>query len=116
MPGHRFTKRPREYMYLLAGLLKCGKCGSHYVCESGNGHSEKFYYYVCGRSKQKLGCKISRLSARGFDGALIDYFKRASKDQETIMKAIGEAILDSQVKLEHLEKLIKPAQKKLEKI
>lgn len=115
MPGHRFIKQPREYIYLLAGLLKCDKCTSHYVCESGNGHSEKFFYYVCGRSKQGLGCDASRLSARGFDDALIDYFKRASNDQEIIVKAIGEAILDSQVKLEHLEKLIKPAQKKLSK-
>ena len=116
MPGHRFIKRPREYIYLLAGLLKCGKCGSHYVCESGNGHSEKFYYYVCGRSKQKLGCDVSRFSARGFDNALIDYFKRASNDQEIIVKAIGDAILDSQIKLEALEKLMKPIQNKLVEI
>ena len=113
LPGHRFIKQPPEYIYLLASLLKCGKCGSHYVCESGNGHSEKFFYYVCSRSKQGLGCDASRLSARGFDEALIDYFKRASNDQEIIVKAIGEAILDSQIKLESLEKLIKPIQGKL---
>ncbi len=113
LPGHRFIKQPPEYIYLLAGLLRCGKCGSHYVCESGNGHVEKFFYYVCGRSKQGLGCDASRLSARGFDEALIDYFKRASNDQEIIVKAIGDAILDSQVKLETLEKLMKPIQNKL---
>ena len=113
LPGHRFAKQPQEYIYLLSGILKCGKCGSHYVCESGNGHSEKFFYYVCGRSKQGLGCEASRLSAKGFDDALIDYFKRASRDQDIIVKAIGDAILDSQIKLENLEKLIKPLQEKL---
>jgi len=114
LPGHRFVKRTPEYIYLLSGLLKCGKCGSHYVCESGNGHTaEKFFYYVCGRSKQGLGCDASRLSAKGFDDALIDYFKRASNDQEIIIKAIGDAILDSQVKLETLEKMIKPIEDKL---
>ena len=113
LPGHRFVKRTPEYIYLLSGLLKCGKCGSHYVCESGNGHIEKFFYYVCGRSKQGLGCDSSRLSARGFDDALIDYFKRASNDQEIIIKAIGDAILDSQVKLETLEKMMRPIQDKL---
>jgi site-specific DNA recombinase len=113
MPGHRFVKRPQGYIYLLAGLLKCGKCASHYVCESGNGHSNAFYYYICGRAKQKLGCGAPRLSAKGFDNALIDYFKRASEDQEIIVKAIGEAVLDAQVNLEHLEKLITPLQEKL---
>ncbi len=114
LPGHRFIKQTPEYIYLLAGLLKCGECGSHYVCESGNGHTaEKFFYYVCGRSKQKLGCSVSRLSAKGFDDALIDYFNRASQDQEIIIKAIGDAILDSQIKLEALEKMMKPLQDKL---
>ena len=98
LPGHRFIKQPPEYIYLLSGLLKRGKCGSH---------------YVCGRSKQGLGCDASRLSARGFDEALIDYFKRASNDQEIIIKEIGDAILDSQIKLEALEKLVKPIQNKL---
>ena len=114
LPGHRFIKRTPEYIYLLSGLLKCGECGSHYVCESGNGHTaEKFFYYVCGRSKQRLGCDASRLSAKGFDEALIDYFKRASNDQEIILKAIGDAILDSQIKLEGLEKMMRPIQDKL---
>jgi len=113
LPGHRFIKQTPEYIYLLSGLLKCGKCGSHYVCESGNGHKEKFFYYVCGRSKQRLGCDASRLSAKGFDEALIDYFKRASNDQEIIIKAIGDAIIDAQIKLETLEKLMRPVQDKL---
>ena len=114
LPGHRFIKQTPEYIYLLAGLLKCGECGSHYVCESGNGQAaEKFFYYVCGRSKQKLGCAVSRFSARGFDEALIDYFKRASTDQDIIVKAIGDAILDSQIKLEAIEKMMKPLQEKL---
>ena len=114
LPGHRFIKRTPEYIYLLSGILKCGECGSHYVCESGNGHTaEKFFYYVCGRSKQRLGCDASRLSAKGFDEALIDYFKRASNDQEIIIKAIGDAILDSQIKLEGLEKMMRPIQDKL---
>lgn len=115
LPGHRFVKRPQEYIYLLAGLIKCGKCGSNYVSESGTGRSGKFFYYVCGRSKQKLGCDTSRISAAAFDNALIDYFKRASNDREIIVKAIGEAILDSQVKLEKIEKLINPLENKLEK-
>ncbi len=109
LPGHRFIKKARKYIYLLSGLLKCGKCGSHYICETGSGHAKQFFYYLCGRSKQKLGCDGGRLSATAFDAELIDYFKRASEDQNIIAKAIGDAILNAQIKLEKLEALIKTA-------
>lgn len=114
LPGHRFSRKPKEYSYLLAGLLKCGKCGSHYACTFAKGYSgKKFFYYICGRSKQGLGCDASRISATAFDNAIIDYFKRASKDQDIIVQAIGDAILDSQIKLDKLEKMIKEAEGKL---
>jgi len=72
-------------------------------CYSGNGNGRKFYYYECGRSKQALGCSNKRISATILDKALVDYFKRASKDQEIINRAIGNAILEAKMKLESLE-------------
>lgn len=113
LPGHRFIRKPKKYIYLLAGLLKCGKCGSHYICETGNGHSKQFFYYLCGRSKQGLGCDAGRLSATAFDSELIAFFKRASEDQEIIVKAIGDAILNAQIKLEKLEALIQTTEDQL---
>lgn len=107
LPGHKFAKQPRDYIYLLSGILKCSKCGSHYISVSGKGHMKKrFFYYMCGRSKQGLGCDTQAVSATAFDRALIHYFKKASTDQEIIIKAIGSAILDAQTKLENLEKVI----------
>ena len=113
LPGHRFIKKPKKYIYLLSGLLKCGKCGSNFICETGNGHSKQFFYYLCGRSKQNLGCDGGRLSATAFDAELIDFFKRASEDQDILVKAIGDAILNAQIKLEKLEGLIKTADNQL---
>jgi len=49
---------------------------------------------------------MPEVSATVFDNALIQYFKKASNDQEILIKAIGNAILDAQTKLEKLEKLI----------
>ena len=90
-------------VYLLSGLIKCGHCGSHLV----NAHTvgrvkDKFFYYECSRSRQQLGCSFKRLSAPMFDNEIIKYFKRASENQEVIVKAIGNAILESQVKFDKI--------------
>ena len=115
LPGHQFKKRPRDYNCLLSGLLKCQKCGSHYISVSAAGKSKrKFFYYICSRSKQGLGCDAPAVSATAFDKALIQYFKKASEDQDIIVKAIGDAILDAQVKLEKIEKTIGEHEEKLE--
>ncbi len=115
LPGHRFVKNAKNYNCLLSGLLKCPKCGSHYVSVSAAGKSKrKFFYYVCGRSKQGLGCDTPAVSATAFDKALIQYFKKASEDRELIVKAIGDAILDARVKLEKIEKTIGEHERKLE--
>ncbi|KJJ85000.1 resolvase domain-containing protein [Candidatus Omnitrophus magneticus] len=108
LPGHGFSRAPKEYDYLLSGLLKCGKCGSHFISISSRSHTgQKFFYYVCGRAKQGLGCDRDTVSATVFDKALVDYFRKASHDQEVIVKAVGNAILDAQIKLDKLEGLIK---------
>ncbi len=117
LPGHRFIPQPKEYNYLLSGLLKCGKCGSHYISISSKGHTgKKFFYYICGRSKQKMGCDMPGFSATIFDQALIDFLKKASNDQRILVEAIGEAILEGQVKAEKIEKLIKEAELRLQTI
>lgn len=104
LPGHKFVKKPKEYKFLLEGLMRCGECGSHMMsCYSGNGKRHKFYYYECGRSKQALGCSTKRISASILDKALIEYFKRASQDQNIINRAIGNAILEAKVKFESIE-------------
>ena len=114
LPGHKFVKKVKEYKYLLEGLMKCGECGSHMMsCYSGNGNGRKFYYYECGRSKQALGCSTKRISATILDKALVDYFKRASEDQEIINRAIGNAILEAKMKLETLEDRMHEKEKKL---
>lgn len=50
IPGHRFVKKPKDYIYLLNGLVKCGKCGSHYIS-----------YFANGRDKRKFGSFLVKL-------------------------------------------------------
>ena len=116
LPGHRFIKVPKDYSNRLKGILKCGKCGSFFVSTIAHSHTGKtFYYYECSRARQKLGCDTKRISATAFDEAVIAFFRRASKDQEIIVKAMGNAIKDNTTKLEVYDKEIRILQKKLAK-
>lgn len=114
IPGHFFRKKSQDHTYLLNGLLRCGKCGSHYITYFVYGRGrKKFFYYICTRMMQKMGCDGAKLPAIGFENALIDFFKRASQDQDIIVKAIGDAVLDYREKLADAEKEIKEVEEKL---
>lgn len=114
LPGHKFTKQPREYIHLLNGLVRCGKCGSYYITYFVYGRGrKKFHYYLCSRSHQQMGCDGIKLSAVGFDKAVIDFFKQASNDQEILVNAIGDAILDARHKLDKIEKEVTDIEEKL---
>jgi len=106
-PGRRYWKDKGGYEHLLSGLLKCGNCGSNLVgIHSAGRFKNKFYYYECSRSRQALGCSYKRISAPAFDKAILDYFRRASQDQEIIVKAIGNAIRESQIKVDKVDELL----------
>ncbi len=84
------------------------------VCNfSGGRDRRKFFYYECSRSRQALGCTASRISATTFDTAIIGYFKRAAKDRSIITKALGDAMLESQAKLEKIDADLKEKESKL---
>lgn len=104
MPGKRLAKMKHNNEYLMAGLIKCGKCGSHLISAHSAGRRlRKFFYYECGRSRQGLGCDYTRIPASGLDQAVIRYFKRAAESQDLILKAIGNAIRDAQITFEKLQ-------------
>jgi len=60
-----------------------------------------------------MGCDGIKLSAVGFDKAVIDFFKQASNDQEILVNAIGDAILDARHKLDKIEKEVTDIEEKL---
>lgn len=115
LPKHRFAAKPKTYIYLLEGLIKCGKCGSRFIStHSLNGSSQgKFYYYVCGRTKQGLGCDNKPLPAQTFDQAIIDYLKKSSSDPKMLLRAIHQAITEAKEKLSQTNKNLRKASKRL---
>ena len=114
LPGHGFSRKPKTYNYLLSGLLKCGKCGSHLISVSNKGRDgKKFHYYICGRSKQKLGCDELSIPAPVFDRALIGYFRKASQNRDIIIKGIGDAMREAQLMAGRIDTMIAETEAKL---
>jgi site-specific DNA recombinase len=114
LPGHGFSRRPKAYDYLLSGLLRCGKCGSRLISISNKGRSgRKFPYYICGRSKQKLGCDELSIPAAVFDRALINYFQKASQNRDIIIKGIGDAMREAQLMAGRIDTIITETETKL---
>ena len=117
LPGHKFYRTVKHYPYLLTGIIKCGQCGSHLIGIScGKRDGQKWHYYDCGRAKQRLGCTAKTISATAFDRAIIDYFKRASKDQEIIIQAIGSAVLESRNKFDKISRMLRETESKLAEV
>lgn len=120
LPGHRFSKKPKTYIYLLEGLLRCGCCNSSLITTFAQGHKnkegaiQKFHYYQCSRSKLGLGCSATRIPATTFDRALLDYFKRARENKDIIIQAIGKTIEIAQKQLKITSRKITITEKTLQ--
>ncbi len=113
IPGHRFVAQPKKYIYLLESLLRCSQCGSFYITKYCLGHADAFYYYVCSRKNQGLGCDAQALSATAFDHALVDYFRKSSKEQRLIIQAMEQAVAEARAKLQTSDKNIVKKEEKL---
>ncbi|MFA6635707.1 MAG: recombinase family protein [Candidatus Omnitrophota bacterium] len=116
LPKHRFTKKAKDYFPRLKRLARCGKCGSFFVTSLARGQGGKaYYYYECSRARQNLGCDAKRISASAFDQAVIDFFRRASTDQQVIVESMVDAVKDSTVKVNVLDKEITSIHEELNK-
>ena len=114
LPKHRFSTKPKTYIYLLEGLIKCGTCGNRFIStHSLNRSNGKFYYYVCGRVKTGLGCNNKPLPAETFDQAIVDYLKKSSSDPKILLRAIHQAIAEAKGKLSRTNKDLQKSSKRI---
>ena len=113
IPGHRFAPKPKKYIYLVEGLLRCGQCGSYYITKYCLGHSEAFFYYICSRKNQGLGCDVQPLSATAFDQALVEYFRQSSREQRLIIQAMEQAVAEARANLKEADTAITKKEEKL---
>ena len=70
--------QPKDYVYLLQGLLRCGECGHKMSPQPATGRNGVPYqYYACGRAEKSVGtsCPKRYVPAEALDGAVLEFMK-----------------------------------------
>ena len=86
-------KLPREHVYLLQGILRCGNCGSIMTPKSGIGRSTRYYYYQCTKNSHtgKEGCDVKYVPAEPIENFVVERIKELTTDETEIQKMIEKA-------------------------
>ena len=94
---HSDKRQPREYVYLLQGLLRCGRCGHKMSPKPGKGRSGEYYhYYHCVAAEKSAGmaCPKRYAPAEALDGVVLEFLKQLHLKPERI-RAAGEKANES---------------------
>lgn len=111
-------KKKKKYPFYLAGVLRCGYCGSYMVPYYAYGkHKRRYYYYQCSR-RQHLGkgtneqgsCNMICVPAHEIENLIFNEIKKLSINKHFLEEVIRETNQSSVVKVEAL----KQHRKKLE--
>ena len=76
--------------YILAGLVRCQRCGRHYVGWAAHGRGGRHRYYTCW-SRQRYGtdhCDSDRLSAFQLEAAIVESLRRTFAQRPLVQKAL----------------------------
>ena len=87
-------KAPKQHVYLLAGILRCAKCGSMMTPKSGkNGSGQPYHYYQCTKNSHigKSACKAKYVPAKSIEDFVIKRLKELSAKKEEIDKMVERA-------------------------
>ena len=77
--NHSPHRQAVEYVYLLQGLLRCGKCGHMMSPQPGTGRNGRYYpYYACGTAEKFAGtvCPVEYIPAGAADRAVLEFMKK----------------------------------------
>lgn len=88
-----------KVVYLLSGILFCGKCGSAYVGKTNPcGRSKNLYsYYMCGERDRKKNCDMPRLSASIIENSVIDMIANLMALSDSDMDQLLDMIVSQQL-------------------
>ena len=94
----RSSKRqPKDFVYLLQGLLRCGQCGFKMSPKPGTGRSgDSYHYYHCGNADKSAGlnCAKRYVPADSLDRAVLEFMKRLHVKPE-LVRAFAEKANES---------------------
>ena len=87
-------KPQRQHVYLLQGLIRCGRCGgmmSPKACHGRNGR--EYFYYVCSRRMRTAttSCDADYVPAEAAENYVMDVLRQWSLSEEEIARVVQEA-------------------------
>lgn len=79
------ARHKSEDDYILTTKLKCGKCGSFMVGESGTGKmGATYHYYKCATAKRRKGCDKKAVKKDWIEDLVVKYTMKIVMDDELI--------------------------------
>ncbi|MBU4000547.1 recombinase family protein [Patescibacteria group bacterium] len=112
-------KLPREHVYILQGVLRCGKCGSMMTPKSGiNGSGKSYHYYQCTRNTHlgKQACSARYVPAESIEKFVLKRVKELTINQDEIKKMIARANKKENHQIEKLKGDKKALSKQLQDV
>ncbi len=88
---HGGKTQPRNYVYLLQGILRCGECGHKMVPQPATGRNgNAYHYYGCNQAEKSVGtvCPKRYVPAEALDRAVLAFMEDLHLKPERI-KAIA---------------------------
>ncbi|MDD2620462.1 MAG: recombinase family protein [Syntrophomonadaceae bacterium] len=120
LDGRKCSPRTSTSMtYILAGLLRCGECGSAMIGQSTfknrNGEKHYTYYYQCNKSRRTRECSYKKLyNKEHIEGKILDFIEQTKNMPNLInelWKEVQKAIRNKDHETISLEKQLKEVEK-----
>ena len=92
-PRRRNPRVPREHVYLLQGLVICGKCGAHMTPKTCTGTKQDNFYYQCTRNSHTNGgmCDMRYAPAPALEQAILGKLREIALKHGEIDRIVREA-------------------------
>jgi len=92
-PLRKNPKRETKHIFVLQGLVKCGKCGNYMTSKYSTGRNGLHPYYQCTRNAHggKDACNMKYVPAKEFEKTILKKLKDMSQDKKRLQKIVKGA-------------------------
>ncbi len=92
-PLRKNPRAPREHVYLLQGILFCGRCGAHMTPKTCSPWKQDYFYYQCSRNGHTNGsaCSMRYASAPALERAIVSKIRHIALNGEELERIVREA-------------------------
>ena len=117
-PLRKNPKRETKYIFVLQGLVKCGKCGNYMTSKYSTGRNGLHPYYQCTRNAHggKDACDMKYVPAAEFEKAILEKIKDMCEDKKRLQEIVKKANRSTESALRSLKQDRKIQENKLKPI